>query len=67
MYAAVRRYEGILDDAEAARLVRDSFLPQLDDIPGFETGYRVLSNSMGTRARQAITRPSASSLFVSCA
>ena len=33
MYAAVRRYEGILDDAEAGRLVRDSFLPQLDDIP----------------------------------
>jgi UbiD family decarboxylase len=26
-----------------------------DDIPGFEHGYRVLSNGMGTRARQAIT------------
>lgn len=26
-----------------------------DDIPGFEPGYRVLSNGMGTRARQAIT------------
>jgi 4-hydroxy-3-polyprenylbenzoate decarboxylase len=26
-----------------------------DDIPGFQPGYRVLSNSMGTRARQAIT------------
>src|SRR5687768_14416019 len=26
-----------------------------DEIPGFEPGYRVLSNSMGTRARQAIT------------
>ena len=35
MYAAVRRYEGIKDDAEAGRLVRESFLPQLDDIPGF--------------------------------
>jgi 4-hydroxy-3-polyprenylbenzoate decarboxylase len=26
-----------------------------DEIPGFDPGYRVLSNSMGTRARQAIT------------
>ena len=39
MYAAVRRYEGIKDDAEAGRLVRDSFLPQLDDIPGFIAYY----------------------------
>jgi hypothetical protein len=39
MYAAVRRYEGITDDAEAARLVRDSFLPRLDDIPGFIAYY----------------------------
>ena len=39
MYAAVRRYEGIIDDAEAGRLVRDSFLPRLDDIPGFIAYY----------------------------
>lgn len=26
-----------------------------DEIPGFATGYRVLSNAMGTRERQAIT------------
>src|SRR5262245_41441096 len=26
-----------------------------DEIPGFEPGYRVLSNAMGTRARQAVT------------
>ncbi len=39
MYAAVRRYEGITDDAEAGRLVRDSFLPRLDDIPGFMAYY----------------------------
>ena len=39
MYAAVRRYEGITDDAEAGRLVRDSFLPQLDDIEGFIAYY----------------------------
>ena len=47
MYAAVRRYEGILDDAEAARLVRDSFLPQLDDIPGF-IGYYWVDAGGGT-------------------
>ena len=41
MYAAVRRYEGIADDAEAGRLVRESFLPQLDDIPGFIAYYWV--------------------------
>ena len=41
MYAAVRRYEGITDDSEAGRLVRDSFLPQLDDIPGFIAYYWV--------------------------
>ena len=39
MYAAVRRYEGITDDAEAARLVRDSFLPQLEHVPGFIAYY----------------------------
>ncbi len=37
MYAAVRRYEGINDDDEAARLVRDSFMPQLEKVPGFVT------------------------------
>ena len=35
MYAAVRRYEGITDDAEVARLVRETFLPQLETVPGF--------------------------------
>ena len=35
MYAAVRRYEGINDDDEAARLVRDSFMPQLEKVRGF--------------------------------
>lgn len=39
MYAAVRRYEGITDDAEAGRLVRESFVGQLDDIPGFIAYY----------------------------
>ena len=35
MYAAVRRYEGITDDAEAARLVGKSFVPLLEHVPGF--------------------------------
>jgi hypothetical protein len=39
MYAAVRRYEGIIDDDEAARLVRDSFMPQLEKVPGFIAYY----------------------------
>ena len=38
MYAAVRRYEGINDDDEAARLVRDSFMPQLEKVQGSTTG-----------------------------
>ena len=39
MYAAVRRYEGITDDAEAGRLVRESFLPLLEHVPGFIAYY----------------------------
>ena len=39
MYAAVRRYEGITNDAEAGRLVRDSFLPLLEHVPGFVAYY----------------------------
>jgi hypothetical protein len=39
MYAAVRRYEGITDDAEAGRLVGESFIPLLDKVPGFIAYY----------------------------
>jgi hypothetical protein len=39
MYAAVRRYEGITDDAEAGRLVRESFMPLLEQVPGFVAYY----------------------------
>ncbi|HLM17781.1 MAG TPA: hypothetical protein VK549_08165 [Acidimicrobiia bacterium] len=39
MYAAVRRYEGINDDDEAARLVRESFMPQLEKVEGFVAYY----------------------------
>ena len=53
MYAAVRRYEGITDDAEAGRLVRESFLPQLDDIPGFIAYYWVDAGN-GTMASLSV-------------
>ena len=53
MYAAVRRYEGITDDAEAGRLVRDSFLPQLDDIPGFIAYYWIDAGN-GTMASLSV-------------
>ena len=39
MYAAVRRYEGITDDAEAGRLVGESFIPQLEHVSGFIAYY----------------------------
>ena len=39
MYAAVRRYEGITDDAEAGRLVAESFVPLLEHVPGFIAYY----------------------------
>jgi hypothetical protein len=39
MYAAVRRYEGITDPAEAGRLVGESFLPLLEHVSGFIAYY----------------------------
>ena len=39
MWAAVRRYEGITDPAEAGRLVGESFIPLLEHIPGFVAYY----------------------------
>jgi hypothetical protein len=39
MWGAMRRYEGITDDAEAGRLVGESFIPQLEHIPGFVAYY----------------------------
>lgn len=35
MWAAVRRYEGITDPAEAGRLVDESFVALLEGVPGF--------------------------------
>ncbi len=39
MWAAVRRYEGITDPAEAGRLVDESFIPLLEQVPGFIAYY----------------------------
>ena len=41
MYGAVRRYESITDDAEAGRLVRESFMPLLEGVSGFIAYYWV--------------------------
>ncbi|MFD7631243.1 hypothetical protein ACFV7Q_35405 [Streptomyces sp. NPDC059851] len=41
MYAAVRRYEGVTDPAEAARIVREGFVPLMRQVPGFVAYYWV--------------------------
>ena len=53
MYAAVRRYEGITDDAEAARLVAESFIPQLEHVPGF-IAYYWIDAGAGTMASLSV-------------
>ena len=39
MWGAVRRYEGITDPTEAGRLVDQSFVPLLEQVPGFVAYY----------------------------
>lgn len=39
MYAAVRRYEGVVDPAEAGRLVNERFVPLVRQITGFVAYY----------------------------
>ncbi|WP_030390918.1 hypothetical protein [Streptomyces sp. NRRL S-241] len=41
MYAAVRRYEGVTDPAEAGRLVDEGFVPIMRPVPGFVAYYWV--------------------------
>jgi hypothetical protein len=41
MYATVRRYEGVKDPDEAARLVNEGFLQLISQIPGFIAYYWV--------------------------
>jgi hypothetical protein len=53
MYAAVRRYEGITDDAEAGRLVRESFMPLLEEVGGF-IAYYWIDAGEGTMASLSV-------------
>jgi len=39
MYAAVRRYEGVTDAAEAGRRVDATFVPQISKLSGFVAYY----------------------------
>ncbi|MEU9974726.1 hypothetical protein [Streptomyces sp. NPDC051014] len=39
MYGAVRRYEGVTDPAEAARVVNEGFVPLMRQVPGFVAYY----------------------------
>jgi hypothetical protein len=41
MYATVRRYEGVTDPSEVARLVNEGFLPIIREIEGFVDYYVV--------------------------
>jgi hypothetical protein len=41
MYAAVRRYEGVTDPAEAGRRVNEGFVPLMRQVPGFVAYYCV--------------------------
>lgn len=41
MYSAVRRYEGVIDSAEVARLAREGFVPIISEIDGFVAYYLV--------------------------
>jgi hypothetical protein len=41
MYATVRRYEGVTNPGEAGRLVKETFLPVISEIPGFVAYYWV--------------------------
>ena len=41
MYATVRRYEGVSDPREVARLVNEGFLPIIREIEGFVDYYFV--------------------------
>ena len=41
MYATVRRYEGVTDTREVARIVNEYFVPAIREIPGFVDYYLV--------------------------
>ncbi len=39
MYVTVRRYEGVSDPSEAARQVREGFIPIIREVSGFRAYY----------------------------
>jgi hypothetical protein len=41
MYIAVRRYDGVTDSEEAARIAREGFVPIIREMPGFVSYYDV--------------------------
>jgi hypothetical protein len=41
MYVAVRRYEGVTDPQEVARLVEEDYVPVISEMPGFVAYYCV--------------------------
>ena len=41
MYLAVRRYEGVTDPEQAARITREVFVPIIREMPGFVAYYDV--------------------------
>ena len=41
MYVTVRRYDGVTDTSEAARLVDEGFIPIISEMPGFVAFYLV--------------------------
>ena len=45
MYATIRRYEGVSDASEVARIANEGFLPIIREIPGFVDYYLVDSGN----------------------
>jgi hypothetical protein len=41
MYAVVRRFEGVTDTQEVARIVKEGFIPIISEMPGFVAYYLV--------------------------
>ena len=39
MYAVVRRFEGVTDTQEVARIVKEGFVPIISEMPGFVAYY----------------------------
>jgi len=53
MYATVRRYEGVTDPSEVARLVNKGFLPIIREIEGF-VDYYVVDGGNGVMVSTSI-------------